>query len=114
MLKNIGIDPDKYNSDKIYKLIKKFKIPYNNLTKESIMNMIFNFEKNSKNPKFENNFLKSKTNRKKIKQKENVYSEKINKRNVKKNHISTGQRKSTRIIKKRENDFHYESKSILY
>ena len=111
----MGIDPNKYNSDKIYKMIKKFKIPYNNLTKESIMNMIFNFEKNTKNPKFENNFLKSKTNRKKIKQKENVYSEKINQRNVKKTHISTGQRKSSRMIKRRDYDnSEYQIKSNLF
>ena len=86
MLKNNNIDVNKYNSDKVYKIIKKFKIPYNTLTKDSIFNLIINFDKNSKNGKIENpNFmLKQKTPRKKS-IRDNVYSEKINKR---KNSIS--------------------------
>lgn len=83
-MKNNGIDVNKYNSDKVYKIIKKFKIPYNTLTKDSILNLIINFDKNSKNGKIENSsnlLLKQKTNRKKsVKDKENLYSEKINKR----------------------------------
>ena len=76
---------NKYNSDKVYKIIKKFKIPYNTLTKDSILNLIINFDKNSKTGKIDNNssnfLLKHKTNRKKsVKGKENLYSEKINKR----------------------------------
>jgi hypothetical protein len=75
---------NKYNSDKVYKIIKKFKIPYNTLTKDSILNLIMNFDKNSKNGKLDNNYnflLKQKTTRKKtLKDKENLYSEKINKR----------------------------------
>jgi len=83
LLKNNGIDVNKYNSDKVYKIIKKFKIPYNTLTKDSILNLIINFDKNSKNGKIDNNnfLLKQKTFRKKtVKDKENLYSEKINKR----------------------------------
>ncbi len=83
LLKNNNIDTDKYNSDKIYKIIKKYKIPYNTLTKESILNLIINYDKNSKNGKTDNtNFLlRQKTCRKKsIKENENLYSEKINKR----------------------------------
>jgi len=84
LLKNNGIDVNKYNSDKVYKIIKKFKIPYNTLTKDSILNLITNFDKNSKNGKLDNNnnfLLKHKTTRKKtLKDKENLYSEKINKR----------------------------------
>ena len=86
MLKNNNIDVNKYNSDKVYKIIKKFKIPYNTLTKDSIFNLIINFDKNSKNGKIENpNFmLKQKTPRKKS-IRDNVYSEKIKTR---KNSIS--------------------------
>jgi hypothetical protein len=61
-------------------MIKKFKIPYNTLTKESILTMIMNYEKNAKVGKVEQGFLKNKTARKKNKEKENLYSEKINKR----------------------------------
>jgi hypothetical protein len=85
MLKTNAIDPNKYNSDKIYKLIKKFKVPYNTLTKDSILTMIVNFEKNSKLGKSEGHgFLKHKTLRKKSKEKENLYSEKVNKRTQRK------------------------------
>jgi hypothetical protein len=81
LLKTQGVDPSKYNSDKIYKMIKKYKIPYNTLTKESILTMIVNYEKNAKVGKgVEQGFLKNKTARKKTKEKENLYSEKINKR----------------------------------
>ena len=83
-MKNNGVDVNKYNSDKVYKIIKKFKIPYNTLTKDSILTLIINFDKNSKNGKIDNNsnfLLKQKTARKKsVKDKENLYSEKVNKR----------------------------------
>jgi len=82
LLKINNIDFHKYNSDKVYKIIKKFKIPYNILTKESILNLIINYDKNSKIGKDENtNFLlKHKTIRNKSsKDKGYLYSEKINK-----------------------------------
>lgn len=53
------------------------------MTKDSILNLIINFDKNSKNGKIEssNFLLKQKTPRKKsTKERENLYSEKINKR----------------------------------
>lgn len=84
MLKLNGIDPNKYNSDKVYKMIKKFRIAYNSLNKESILSMIQGFEKSSKNGKGESGMLlKNKTSRKKAVnfEKENLYSEKVNKRN---------------------------------
>jgi hypothetical protein len=86
LLKNNGIDIDKYNSDRVYKMIKKMKIPYSNLTKESIFQMIMSFEKNSKGGKFDfKQFLSQKTQRRKpgtgLKMKRgNVYSEKIKQR----------------------------------
>ena len=40
------IDPIKFNSEKIYRLIKKFKLPYNSLTKESVLDMIMRYDKN--------------------------------------------------------------------
>lgn len=48
VLKSSGIDPTKFNSDKIYKIIKKYKIPYNTLTKESVLQIIINQDKNGK------------------------------------------------------------------
>lgn len=85
LLKANGIDPNKYNSDRVYKMIKKNKIAYNNLNKEAILAMIINYEKNHKIGKNEMHMLKSKTNRRKSKGlssnlKENLYDEKINKR----------------------------------
>ena len=100
MLKLNNIDLNKYNSDKVYKIIKKFKIPYNTLTKDSILNLIINFDKNSKTGKVENgNFLlKQKTMKKKpLKDKENLYSEKINKRK-----ISSNKSKIIKTIRKKE------------
>lgn len=107
-MKNNSIDVNKYNSDKVYKIIKKFKIPYNSLTKESILNLIVNFDKNSKNGKIENSnlLLKRKTQRKKsIKERDNnLYSESINKR---KNIINKGRvfkRDTIKIRNSRESD----------
>ena len=66
--KNNGIDSNKYNGDKIYKLLKKYKITYKNLTKNTILEMILANEKNPKgkfsfsNNKIENNFNKDKRN----------------------------------------------------
>jgi hypothetical protein len=85
LLKSNGIDPNKYNSDRVYKMIKKNKIPYNSLNKEAILGMIINYEKNTKLGKSEVQMLKSKTSRRKAKGqghngKENLYDEKINRR----------------------------------
>jgi hypothetical protein len=96
LLKSNGIDPNKYNSDKIYKMIKKFKVPYNSLTKESVLAMINNFEKNSKNSKFDTNLLKNKITRRKS----SLYTEKIKQRKIRvKQPINT--RRSTRTIKRK-------------
>ena len=43
-----GIDGCKYNGEKIYKMIKKHEITYNNLTKDTIFEMIIATEKNPK------------------------------------------------------------------
>ena len=48
LLKNNGIDYYKYNSDKVYKLLKKYKITYKNVTKETILELIIATEKNQK------------------------------------------------------------------
>ena len=48
LLKNHGIDYYKYNSDKVYKLLKKYKITYKNVTKETILDLIIATEKNQK------------------------------------------------------------------
>ena len=48
LLKNNGIDYYKYNSDKVYKLLKKYKITYKNLTKDTILELIIATEKNQK------------------------------------------------------------------
>ena len=52
LLKNNGIDSFKYNSDKVYKLLKKYKITYKNVTKDTILNLIISTEKNQKNKIF--------------------------------------------------------------
>jgi hypothetical protein len=91
LLKNNSVDVNKYNSDYVYKIIKKNKLPYNNLNKESIMALIVNHDKNLKNGKLDSHFLKTKTSRKKImknvkigketmKVGENMYEEKVIKR----------------------------------
>jgi len=91
LLKNNSVDINKYNSDHVYKIIKKNKLPYNSLNKESILALIVNHDKNFKNGKLESQFLKTKTNRKKlnknvkiprnpIKFGENMYDEKVVKR----------------------------------
>ena len=43
-----GIDACKYNAEKIYKLIKKYKVNYENLTKDTILEVIIAAEKNPK------------------------------------------------------------------
>ena len=48
LIKNNGIDSNKYNSDKIYKMLKKYKIPYKSLNKETVLDLIISTEKNSK------------------------------------------------------------------
>jgi len=48
LLKNNGIDYYKYNSDKVYKLLKKYKITYKNVTKDTILELIITTEKNQK------------------------------------------------------------------
>ena len=47
LMKNYNIDSNKYNSDKIYKLLKRSKISYKNLNKETILAIITNNEKNN-------------------------------------------------------------------
>lgn len=44
-----GIDCNKYNSDKIYVLIKKNKIPYKKINKDTVLNMLIKIEKKSIN-----------------------------------------------------------------
>ena len=44
--KTYNIDSLKYNSEKIYKMIKNNKLPYNTLTKTSVLEMILKNEKN--------------------------------------------------------------------
>ena len=48
LLKNNGIDSCKYNSDKIYKLLKKYKVTYNNVNKDTILDLIISTEKKQK------------------------------------------------------------------
>jgi hypothetical protein len=48
LLKNNGIDCYKYNSDKVYKLLKEYKINYKNVTKDTILELIISIEKNQK------------------------------------------------------------------
>lgn len=45
ILKSNGINPDVYNADKTYKIIKKLNVPYNGLTKDSILKIILSHEK---------------------------------------------------------------------
>lgn len=37
-----GVDPDNYNADRVYKIMKKSKLPYYNITKDSILRTILN------------------------------------------------------------------------
>jgi hypothetical protein len=48
LIKNNGIDSNKYNSDKIYKMLKKYKVPYKSLNKDTVLDLIISTEKNSK------------------------------------------------------------------
>ena len=52
LLKNNGIDYCKYNSDKVYKLLKKYKVSYKNVTKETVLDLIISIEKNQNNKIF--------------------------------------------------------------
>lgn len=90
-------------------MIKKYKVPYNSLNKESVLAMINNFEKNSKNSKFDTNLLKSKTRRK-----SSLYTEKIKQRAIKTKE-APNLRRSTRVIKRKviEYDDEPEIKSII-
>ena len=102
LLKINNIDIDKYNSDKVYKIIKKYKIAYNSLTKDSILNLILNYDRSTKNGKIENGsfILKQKPIKKKPeKDKENLYLEKITKRK-----ISTDKSKIIKTIKKEDEE----------
>ena len=56
LLKNNGIDYFKYNSDKVYKLLKKYKVSYINVTKDTILDLIISIEKNQNNKIFGLNF----------------------------------------------------------
>jgi len=62
LLKNNGIDYYKYNSDKVYKLLKKYKISYKNITKDTILDIIIATEKNQKVKFFENDENKLENN----------------------------------------------------
>ena len=67
LFKNNGIDSNKYNGEKIYKLLKKYKVTYKNLTKNTILDLILANEKNPKakfsfyNNKIENNYNNDKS-----------------------------------------------------
>ncbi|MCQ2820585.1 MAG: hypothetical protein MJ252_25245 [archaeon] len=66
LMKLNGIDSNLYNGDKIYKLLKKHKIGYKNLNKETILDLILNYERNAQvNQSISNNsmFLRNKTKR---------------------------------------------------
>ena len=99
----IDIDFNKYNADKIYFLLKKYKISYDNVNKENIINLIFKNEKknnyinnlNINNNNEKNGFYSSLSNKisKRLKQKKNkmnlmkkkltikIYNEKNNNKN---------------------------------
>jgi hypothetical protein len=62
LLKNNGIDYYKYNSDKVYKLLKKYKITYKNVTKDTILDLIISTEKNQKGKIFDLNDDNKKVN----------------------------------------------------
>ena len=47
-MKNNGIDSSKYNSDRVYKLLKKYKVTYKNVTKDTILELIISTDKNQK------------------------------------------------------------------
>lgn len=80
LLKQNGIDPNKFNSDKVYKMIKKFKIPYNSLNKDSILKMIISQEKSNKGTG--NNILGTKTKRGTTKKESGLYSQKVLRRST--------------------------------
>ena len=66
LLKNNGVDCYKYNSDKVYKLLKKYKVTYKNVTKDTILDLIISTEKNQKGKIFgiseENKILNNSAN----------------------------------------------------
>ncbi len=91
-------------------MIKKYKIPYNSLTKESILTMIMNYEKNAKVGKVQSGLLKHKTSRTKSRERENLYTEKIvNKSHKRKSKIGFtsiyGQRRSARTRERIRKDY---------
>ena len=49
LLEYNGIDCNKYNSDRVYVLIKKNKIPYSKINKDTVLNMIIRMEKKNIN-----------------------------------------------------------------
>ena len=53
-----NIDTNLYNSDKIYRLIKKYKLPYNSLNKDTVLDLIL---KNERGANFENIRIKQKS-----------------------------------------------------
>ena len=59
LLKNNGIDCYKYNSDKVYKLLKEYKINYKNVTKDTILKLIISIEKNQEGNIFNSSEKKS-------------------------------------------------------
>ena len=68
-----GIECNKYNSDKVYVLIKRNKIPYTKINKDTVLNMIIKMEKkninnNNTSSNSVSNFYFTDTGRKKGKQ----------------------------------------------
>jgi hypothetical protein len=80
-LKNNNLNPDEYNAEKVYKIIKKMNVPYNSLNKDIILKIIINNENGTNNNIFETLNLQNKTNKRK---KPNIYLERINSRKTKK------------------------------
>ncbi len=119
LLKANNVDPNKYNSDYVYKIIKKNKIAYNTLNKETILSLVINNDKNLKCGKGEGGFLKNKSNRKKsvrgyVKKEENLYDQKVRRRLNRGNDVQALIESSRRIIKraKKENENAETAKKI--
>jgi hypothetical protein len=106
LLKVNFLDLNKYNSDYVYKIIKRNKIPYNTLNKDSILNLVINHDKNLKSGKLDSQLLKNKTNRKKytrqmkfveesLKIGQNMYEEKVVKRRMKNEFVNQKSRRES-------------------
>ena len=110
LIKNNGIDSNKYNSDKIYKMLKKYKIPYKSLNKDIVLDLIISTEKNSKINKNSFNFLDVHIPKTKIKKKNKTISKEkeISKINNDKQINTKITKKKVNIIPKQKN---YRSKT---